>query len=139
MNLLRSRHWVAGRRLILILIAVVLGYRSYGDSIAGWFRGPDPAEDIVITHSEFIPDIGGERPAWIIRLRNDSSQTTYDEIALEATYVDDRGAIVERDRIVVSQRLAPGEEKEIPSRDPKARDNAATATLKVLDATVVDR
>ena len=139
MNLLRSRHWVTGRRVVLILLAVGFGYRSYGDSIADWFRGPDPAREIVITHSEFIPDVGGERPAWIIRLRNDSSRTTYDEIALEATYVDDRGGIVERDRIVVSQRLAPGEEKEIPSRDPKARDNAAAATLLVLDARVVDR
>ena len=139
MNLLRSRHWVAGRRAILILTAVVLGYRSYGDSIAGWFGGPDPAREIVITQSEFIPDVGGERPAWIIRLRNDSSRTTYDEITLEATYVDDRGAIVERDRIVISQRLAPGEEKQIPSRDPKARGNATAATLKVLDAQVVDR
>ena len=127
------------RRVILILIAVVLGYRSYGDSIAGWLRGPDPAQDIVITHSEFIPEVGGGRPAWIIRLRNDSLRTTYDEIALEATYVDDRGAIVELDRIVISQRLGPGEEQEIPSRDPKARDNAAAATLKVLDAKVVDR
>ncbi len=139
MNFLRSRRWVAPRRVILILIVVVLGYRSYGDSIAGWFRGPDPAREIVITHSEFVPDVGGERPVWIIRLRNDSSRTTYDEIALEATYVDDRGAIVESDRIVIKQRLAPGEEKEVPSRDPKSRDNAADATLKVLDATVIEQ
>ena len=139
MNFLRSRRWVAGRRAILILIVVVLGYRSYGDSIAGWFGGPDPAGEIVITHSEFVPDVGGDRPAWIIRLRNDSSRTTYDEIALEATYVNDRGAIVESDRIVINQRLAPGEEKEIPSRDPKARDKAVDATLKVLDAAVIER
>ena len=139
MNLFHSHYWVVTRRAILILIVAVLGYRSYGDSITSWFAGADPATEIVITHSEFIPDVGGKRPVWIIRLRNDSSRTTYDKIALEATYTDKGGGIVASDRIVINQRLAPGEEKEIPSRDPKARDNAVTAKLKVLDATVIDQ
>ena len=138
MNPLRSRYWAKGRRVILILFVVVLGYRSYGDSIARWFSGPDPVAEIIITHSEFRPELGGDQPLWIIRLRNISSVTIYDEVVMEAVYTDTTGAVTEKDQIVIHQRLGPGEEREVPSRDPKSRNNAASATLRVLDATVIN-
>lgn len=116
----------------------MLGYRSYGDSIARWFHPADPVAEIVITHSEFRTKVGGERPVWIIRLYNSSSRTIYDKVVMEATYTNIDGIVTEKDQIIINQRLNPGEEKEIPSRDPKLRINAAGATLKVISAQVMN-
>ena len=137
MTFYRSRYWVIGRRVTLIVIALVVGYRSYGDAVAGWFREPLPAEELVVTETEFRADVGGERPVWIIRLRNLSSKRTYDEILMEATYMDDEGTVLETDRIVIRQVVGPGEEKEVASSDPRPRGQATRGVLKVLDAEVV--
>ncbi len=138
MNSARSRYWLVGRRVALILIAVIVGYRSYGDSVANWFRGPDPSTDIVITQSEFRPAPDGGRPLWFIGLRNDNAATTYDQILMEATYMDAIGVTTEVDRIIISQRLGPGEQQDIGSRDRIPRGRAATGTLRILDAEVVE-
>src|SRR5690606_16081464 len=105
----RSRTWGRIRRIALIAVALVLAWRTYGDSIAGWFAGPDPAADIVITRGEFRTDLPGPRPVWFIGLENRSGRTTYDRVVLEAVYRGPDGEVVETDRIVVSQRLGPGE------------------------------
>jgi hypothetical protein len=137
MSFLQSRYWVVGRRVALIVIALVVGYRSYGDAVAGWFRAPSPEQELVVTHSEFRADVGGGRPLWIIRVRNDSSERTYDQILMEATYLDEEGTVVETDRIVISQRVGPKEEKEVASSDPRPRGSATRGVLKVLDAEVI--
>ena len=124
--------------MALILIAVIVAYRSYGDSVTQWFRGPNPSTDIVITQSELRPAPDGERPLWLIGLRNDNTATTYDQILMEATYMDAVGVTTDIDRIIVSQRLGPGEQQDIGSRDRIPRDRATTGTLRILDAEVVE-
>ena len=138
MNFLRAGYWPIGRRIALILIAVIVGYRSYGDTVTNWFRDPDPSRDIVITQSEFRPAPNGQRPLWFIGLRNDNAATTYDQILMEATYIDVLGATTEVDRIIISQRLGPGEQQDIGSLDRVPRDRAATGTLRIIDAQVVE-
>ncbi len=138
LDFLRSRTWLIGRRIALILIAVVIGYRSYGDAVSTWFRGPDPSKDIVITQTEFRPAPEGDRPLWFIGLRNDNAATTYDQILMEATYMDALGATTEVDRIIISQRLGPGQEQDIGTRDRIPRVRAITGALRILDAEVVE-
>ena len=138
MNFSRSRYWFVGRRVALILIAVIVGYRSYGDTVANWFRGPDPSTDIVITQSEFRPGPDGDRPLWFIGLRNDNATKTYDQIVMEATYMDEFGATTEVDRLIISQRLGPGEQQAVGSRDRIPRDRATTGTLRILGAQIVE-
>jgi hypothetical protein len=128
---LRSRYWVLGRRLALVALVVILGIRNYGKS---WLHTvADPQRDIVIIKSEFRPDLG-EKPGWIIGLRNDSSRTTYDQIELEATYLDDMGKVLETDKLVVRQKLIPGHEQTIASMDFKPRLGATSGTLRVVSA-----
>lgn len=134
MELLRSRKWVVGRRMVLVAVALVIGIQIYGNSVLSWFRGPDPANDIVITHAEFRPDIPGEKPAWIIGLHNTSQRHTYEQIRLDAEYFDEAGTLLETDRLVVSQKLAPGVEQMIGSTDIKDRGSATRGTLRVFDA-----
>jgi hypothetical protein len=131
---LRSRQWVVARRLLLVGIILVLGIRQYGDSLLSVLRRPNPARDIVITRAEFRPELPGAKPAWIIGFRNLSNKFTYDQIELEATYLDDRGSVLEQDKLVVRQKLPPGDEKLIGSVDFKNRGTAKTGTLKVLRA-----
>ncbi len=138
MDFPRSRYWVVGRRVALILIALILGYRSYGDSVQSWFRDPDPSNEIVITQSEFQPAPDGERPLWFVSLRNRSRATTYDRILVEATYMDELGETTEIDQIVIDQRLGPGETHDVGSRDALPRDGAATGALRVVDARIVE-
>lgn len=133
MRFLRTRQWVIARRLVLVGIVLVVAYRQYGDSVALWFQGPDPVRDIVILRSEFRPELT-LKPAWIISFRNDSVKFNYDDIQLEATYVDDQGNVLETDKLVVKQKLTPGEETTIFSSDFKNRGAASRGTLKVLDA-----
>jgi hypothetical protein len=131
---LRSREWVIVRRLILVGIIVFLGYRTYGDALVSRLRGPNPKRDIAITRAEFRPELPGARPAWIIGFRNNSDRFTYDQIQLQATYLDDNGAVVESDKLTVKQKLPPGDEKIIGSVDFKSRGAATRGSLVVVGA-----
>jgi hypothetical protein len=136
-RILRTRQWVWGRRLALVALILFLGFRNYGNSISAWLRGPDQEHDVVITQAEFHPDIGESRPGWIIGLRNVSSKYTYDKIELEATYKDETGKVLEKDKLMVRQKLVPGDEQLIASTDFKNRPGATHGTLRVLGASSV--
>jgi hypothetical protein len=130
---LRSRHWVIGRRMALLALVVILGVRNYGDTLSSWLFPSDPQRDVVVIKAEFRPEFG-DKPAWIIGLRNNSRKTTYNQIELEATYMDDKGKVIETDKLVVRQKLTPGHEQTIASTDHKSRPGAATGMLKVVGA-----
>jgi hypothetical protein len=134
LDFLRSRQWILGRRLLLVGIIIFLGIRQYGGNLVSLLSRPNPTRDIEITHVEFRPELTGAKPAWIIGFRNTSGKFTYDRIQLEATYLDDQGKILEKDKLVVSQKLPPGDEKLIGSADFKNRGAAKSGTLKVLGA-----
>lgn len=134
LQFLRSRQWIVARRVLLIGIILVLGIRQYGSSLVTLLRRPNPARDIVITRAEFRPELPGAKPAWIIGFRNGSEKFTYDQIQLEATYMDDAGKVLERDKLVVKQKLPPGDEKLIGSVDFKSRGPAKSGSLKVVGA-----
>ncbi len=134
LRFLRSRQWILGRRLLLLGIIVVLGIRQYGPSLVTMLRRPNPTRDIVLTRTEFRPELPGAKPGWIIGFRNNSDKFTYDQIQLEATYFDDKGKMLERDKLVVRQKLPPGDEKLIGSADFKSRGTAQTGTLAVVGA-----
>ena len=135
LQVLRSRNWVLGRRIALLVLVLTLGLRNYGGTFTSWLRGPDREHDVVLTQAEFRPDIGEAKPAWIIGLRNQSSRYAYDQIELEATYKDKDGKILETDRMIIRQKLDPGEEQLTASTDIKSRPGATTGTLTVLGAT----
>ncbi len=137
LEFLRSRQWIAARRLVLIGIIIVLGIRQYGSQVTGLLRRPNPVNDIVITRTEFRPELQGTRPGWIIGFRNDSDRFTYDQIQLDATYLDKDGRVLYSDKLVVSQKLPPRGEKLIGSADIKNRPGAARGTLKVAGASEV--
>jgi hypothetical protein len=137
LRILRTRQWVWGRRLALVTLVIILGLRNYGPAFSSWLRGSDHEHDIVITQSEFRPDLGQAKPAWIIGLKNISSRYTYDQIELEATYQDSSGKLLETDKMVVRHKLVPGDEQVIASTDIKSRPGAAIGTLKILGATSV--
>ena len=134
LEFLRSRQWVVARRLLLVGIVIILGIRQYGGSIVKVLQRPRPAIDIVITKAEFRPELPGAKPAWIIGFRNDSDRFTYDQIQLEATYMNDEGQILERDKLVVRQKLPPRDEKLVASVDFKSRGAATKGTLTVVGA-----
>jgi len=134
LEFLRSRQWIIGRRLALAGIILILAIRQYGGDAVALFRRPHPERDITITRAEFRPELSGAKPGWIIGFRNGSNKFTYDQIQLEATYMDDRGKILERDKLVVRQKLPPGDEKLIGSSDIKSRGAAKSGALKVLGA-----
>ena len=134
LDFLRSRQWVIGRRLFLIVVVLVVAYRQYGDAIVSRFAGAHPERDIKITRSEFRPELPGAKPAWIIGFRNDSNRFTYDQIQLHATYMDDKGTILETDTLNVKQKLSPGDEQIIGSIDFKSRSGATRGTLAVVGA-----
>lgn len=136
---LRSKQWVLARRLALVGFIVFLGIRNYGGPISDWLRGSSEGHDVVITKSEFRPDLGEAKPAWIIGLRNASDETTYDQIELEATYWDKEGKVLETDKLVVRQKLVPGDEQLVASIDFKSRPGATNGTLRVLGAKSVTR
>ena len=137
-DFLRSRQWVLGRRLVLIGIIILLGIRQYGGNIARMLMRPDPAKDIVVTHAEFRPELPGAKPAWIIGLHNNSNKYTYDQIQVAATYLDDQGKIVDKDKLVIRQKLPPGDEKLIGSVDFKSRGAATRGSLTVTGAATVN-
>jgi len=134
LEFLRSRQWIVARRLLLVGVILVLGIRQYGSGIVTMLRRPNPARDIVVTHAEFRPELSGSKPAWIIGFRNNSNKFTYDQIQLEASYMDDSGKVLETDKLVVRQKLPPGDEKLIGSVDFKSRGVARTGTLRVVGA-----
>ena len=72
--------------------------------------------------------------AWIIGFRNDSNRFTYDQIQLHATYMDEKGTVLETDTLNVKQKLAPGDEQIIGSIDFKSRGAATHGTLAVVGA-----
>jgi hypothetical protein len=132
---LRTRRWIVFRRLVLILIAIGLLYRSYGPVLLARLQRPNAQRDLVITRSEFRPDMLGDiKPGWIIGFKNESQRFTYDRIQLEATYKNSDGSVLQTDTLVVHHKLIPGEETIIGSPDFKQRPGAAEASLKVVNA-----
>src|SRR5262245_65830829 len=138
LQVLRSRQWIVARRLLLIGIILVLGVRQYGNSLVTLLRRPNPLRDIVVTRAEFRPELPGAKPAWIIGLRNNSDKFTYDQIQVEATYLDDGGTPLEMDKLTIRQKLPPGDEKLIGSVDFKTRGAAKRGKLKIVGATTVE-
>jgi len=136
-SFLRSRRWAVVRRSALVAILLVVVYRNYGPSITGWFRTAGPAESIRITQMEFQPGDGEDPPAWFIGLENQSRDTTYENIVLEATYSDGE-VVLSRDELIVDQRLLPGQEALIGSRDATTREGATEGWVRVIGADVVD-
>src|SRR5215469_15029906 len=134
LEFLRTRQWVVARRIILVGIVLVVAVGRYGDGLVSLLYRPNPKQDIQITRSEFRADIPGARPVWIIGFRNTSRRFTYDSIQLEANYFDNNGTFLQKDKLVVHQRLDPLEEKSIASPDFKERPNATRGTLSVMDA-----
>lgn len=134
LDFLRSRQWIVARRLFLVAVVIVVAIRQYGGSVVSLLSRPNPTRDIVLTHAEFRPELSGAKPAWIIGFRNTSNRYTYDKIELEATYMDDQGKTLEKDKLVVTQKLPPGDEKLIGSSDVKSRGKATTGTVRLLGA-----
>jgi len=122
------------RRGILIIIVLVVAYNQYGGSLTSFLYRPNPKKDIEITRAEFRADIPSAKPIWIIGFRNTSRRFTYDAIQLEADYYDKDGALLQKDKLVVRQKLDPLQEKSIASPDFKERPNASRGTLSVIDA-----
>lgn len=133
-RLLQNPRWIMGRRIAMVLLIVILGLRSYGGYLSSRFRGANGARDVVITRYEFHPELQDAKPTWIINFRNASSRYTYDSIQLDAGYLDDNGKVLQKDRLVVRQKLAPGEEQLVGSSDTKNRPGATTGTLTVMGA-----
>lgn len=134
LDFLRTRQWVVGRRIFLLAVVLVVAYRQYGGAIIARIAGPHPERDIKITRAEFRPELPGAKPAWIIGFRNDSNRFTYDQIQLHATYMDDKGAVLETDTLNVKQKLSPGDEQIVGSIDFKSRGGATRGTLAVVGA-----
>jgi len=133
----RSREWVITRRLILVAIVLVLAYRTWGKTLLSSFHSPNATRDIIITKSEFRPEFPGAKPAWIIGLKNYSRNLTYDQFELEATYLDKAGAVLQKDTMILRQKLVPGQEAVIGSTDFKERPAAVNGTLKIVNGSVV--
>jgi hypothetical protein len=131
---LRTRQWIIARRVILVAIVLLVALNRYGDGLTSLLYRPNPKRDIEITRTEFRADIPAARPVWIIGFKNTSRRFTYDSVQLEANYFDKDGTFLQKDKLVVHQRLDPLEEKSIASPDFKERPNATRGTLTVLDA-----
>ena len=137
LEFLRSRQWIIARRVVLIGLVVFLAIRQYGGQVTTLLRRPNPVRDIAITRAEFRPELPGAKPAWIIELRNNSSKFAYDQIQVEATYFDEAGNALETDKLVIRQKLPPGDEKLIGSVDFKSRGAARRGNLNVIGAVTV--
>jgi hypothetical protein len=130
----RTREWIFIRRLVLIGLVVFLGIRTWGSYLLMPFQSANASRDILITKSEFRPDIPGAKPAWIIGIRNNSSRFGYEEIQLEATYLDEKGAVLQKDSMTLHQKLVPGQEEVIGSTDIHERPGAANGRLRIVSA-----
>jgi hypothetical protein len=133
-RLFQNPYWIIGRRIAMVVLIIVLGLRAYGGYFTSMFARADGARDVVLTRYEFRPDPEDAKPVWIIGLRNASNRFTYDSIQLEAVYMDEAGKIIERDRLIVREKLTPGEEQLVASTDIKNRPGATTGTLRVTGA-----
>jgi hypothetical protein len=133
-RLFQNRYWIIGRRIAMVVLIIVLGLRAYGGYFTSWLQRADGARDVQLTKYEFRPELQDAKPAWIIGFRNASSRYTYDSIQLEAVYMDEAGKILERDRLIVREKLTPGEEQLVASIDIKNRPGATTGTLRVTGA-----
>src|SRR5437764_772419 len=121
---LRTRQWIVARRVVLVVIVLFVALNRYGGGLSSLLYRPNPKADIEITRAEFRADIPAARPVWIIGFRNASRRFTYDAIQLEADYFDNNGTLLQKDKLVVHQRLEPLEEKSLASPDFKERPNA---------------
>jgi len=133
----RTREWVFIRRLVLIGLILFLGYRAWGGYLLTPFQSANATRDIVITKSEFRPDVSGSRPAWIIGVRNNSSRFGYKDIQLQATYLDASGTVLQKDTMTLHQKLVPGQEEVIGSTDIHERPGATSGQLKIISATTL--
>jgi hypothetical protein len=133
-DFLRSRRWALVRRLILVGAVVFLALRNYGSNLSSWLQRPNGERDIILTQYEFRPELPGAKPGWIMEFRNDSDRFTYDQIELEATYLDAAGAVLQKDQLLVNQRLEPGGKQLVGSVDFRDRPGATRGTLKVSKA-----
>jgi hypothetical protein len=122
------------RRIALVVIILVLAFRNYGGTLSSLFRNSKSSGDVIITKTEFRPDLRDGKPAWIIGLRNQSKNATYNQYEFEATYIDKDGKPSETDKMVLRQKLVPGDEQVIASPDFKARPGAVAGTIKLLTA-----
>jgi hypothetical protein len=139
LHFLHTRQWVIARRLVLVAAILFLAYRNYGGRIASWMQPLNEAQrDIVVTKAEFHSSQPGERPAWILNFQNRSSEHTYDQIQLEATYSDSEGRVLQKDTLVVNQVLRPGEERLVASVDSRERGAAVNGYVTVLTAEKVE-
>jgi hypothetical protein len=130
----RTREWIFIRRLVLIGLVVFLGIRTWGSYLLTPFQSANASRDIAITKSEFRPDVPGSKPAWIIGVRNNSGRFGYEEIQLEATYLDKTGAVLQMDSMTLHQKLVPGQEEVIGSTDIHERPGATNGRLKIVSA-----
>ena len=138
MNILqffRTKEWVRLRRFVLVGLIVVLGYRTWGSYLLSPFQSANASRDIAITKSEFRVDVAGSKPAWVIGVRNNSKRFGYDLIQLEATYLDAAGAVLQKDKMTLRQKLIPGQEEVILSTDYRERPGATNGALKIISAT----
>ena len=138
-RLFQNRHWIMGRRIAMVALIVILGLRSYGGYFSARFQRANGARDIVITKYEFRPELANAKPAWIIGFKNASTRFTYDSIRLGASYLDEGGKVLQRDQLVVRQKLAPGQEELVASSDIKDRPGATSGTLRVTGAESLNR
>ena len=137
LHFFRTREWVFVRRLVLTGLIVFLAYRTWGSYLLTPFQSANASRDIVITKSEFRPDVPGSKPAWIIGVRNNSSRFGYELIQLEATYLDTSGAVLQKDTMTLHQKLVPGQEEVIGSTDIHERPGATNGQLKIVSATTL--
>jgi len=140
MNLLgffRTREWIITRRLVLVGLVLVLGYRTWGSYLLAPLQSPNAGRDIAITKIEFRPDLPGAKPAWIIGLRNNSSRFSYHHIKVQAKYLDKSGTTLQVDNMTLQQKLIPGQEEVIGTTDIRERPGASNGTMTVIDADVL--
>lgn len=123
----------------MVVLIVFLGYRSYGGYISSRLQRANGARDVLLTKYEFRPELPNAKPAWVIGFKNASGRFTYDSIQLEATYMDGAGKVLQKDTLVVRQKLIPGDEQFIASSDIKDRPGATAGTLRVLGAESVSK
>jgi hypothetical protein len=133
----RTREWILIRRLVLVGLIVFLGYRTWGSYLIAPLQSPNAARDIAITKVEFRPDLPGAKPAWIIGLRNNSRRFGYDQIKVQAKYLDKSGAMLQVDSMTLQQKLIPGQEEVIGTTDYRERPGASNGTMTVIDAAVL--
>jgi hypothetical protein len=118
-------------------LIVFLGFRTWGSYLIAPLQSPNAARDIAITKAEFHPDLPGAKPAWIIGLRNNSRRFGYEQIKVQAKYLDQSGATLQVDNMTLNQKLIPGQEEVIGTTDFRERPGASSGTMTVIEATVL--